>query len=101
MLNVSFSGDVIPAQCQCHQGQLVGRAFLIENGKLIQIAHTYFASEELATEHLDGFVFAVAQEHLKKMGLSVESAKTITVTRENEAETSIQKAMNQSNPHLH
>jgi hypothetical protein len=101
MLNISFSGDVIKAQCECHAGQFVGRAFLIENGKLKQLAHTYFVSEEQAAEHLDGFVFAVADEHLKRIGLSVESAKHVTVVRDNEAETATQKSMNQSNPNLH
>lgn len=101
MTNISFVGDVIKATCQCHAGKVVGRAFLIENGKQILLAHTYFDTEELASQHLDGFVFTVAETHLKKIGLSVDAAKTVTVTRDDEAEVSIQKAINQSNPHLH
>lgn len=101
MLNISFTGDVIPAQCECHKGQFVGRAFVIERGKQKQLAHTYFETVDLAGEHLDGFVFAVAEDYLQRIGLSVESAKTVTVQRGDEAETSTQKAMRQSNPHLH
>lgn len=101
MLNISFIGDVIQARCECHKGQFVGRAFVIENGKQKQLAHTYFETEDLAGQHLDGFVFAVAEDYLQKIGLSVESAKTITIERDQDADMATKRAMNNSNPHLH
>lgn len=100
-MNISFVGDVIEAESQCHKVQLVGRAFIIESGKQKQLAHTYFENEKMAEQHLDGFVFAVAEDHLRKIGLSVESAKTITVVRDDEAVTATEKSMNNSNPYLH
>ena len=101
MINISFVGDVIPAQCECHKGQLVGRAFIIESGKQRLLAHTYFKTQELAEQHLDGFIFSVAEDHLKKIGISVESAKTVTVVRDDQADIATKKAMNNSNPNLH
>lgn len=101
MINISFVGDVIAANCECHKGQFVGRAFLVESGKKKLIGHTFFENEVLAGQHLDGFVFSVADEHLKTIGLSVETAKSITVERGNQADMAAKRAMNNSNPHLH
>lgn len=100
-MNISFTGDVIQASCPCHKGQFVGRAFIIQKGKETQLAHTYFENESLANEHLDGFVFAVAEDALRRMGLSIEQARTITVERGEKADIAAQKSMNHSNPHLH
>ena len=100
-MNISFTGDVINARCECHQGQLVGRCFVIEAGKEKLLAHTYFKTDADAELHLDGFVFSVAEQYLKKIGLSVESAKTVTIERDEKAVAATEKSKNQSNPHLH
>ena len=100
-MNVSFTGDVVPAACSCHKGQFVGRVFKIEQGKETLVAHTYFETEALATQHLEGFVFAVAEDSLRKMGLLIDQARKITVERGEKADQSARKTMNNSNPNLH
>lgn len=102
MKNISFSGDIIPAICNCHRGQFVARAFFVDPKKgEIEIAHTFFQSMSEAEKHLDGFVVSMADEHLKTIGLSVDSAKTMTVVRGDDALQAVRKTINESNPNLH
>jgi hypothetical protein len=101
MINISFTGDVVPAACSCHKGQFVGRVFKIDQGKETLIAHTYFETEALASQHIEDFVFAVAEDTLRQMGLLIDQARKITVERGEKADSAAQAAKNNSNQYLH
>lgn len=96
---IPFTGDIVPARCECHTGKFMGRAFIVHPvaGQIL-IGHTFFDDMPTAEKHLEGFVAAVAQDHLKKIGLSIETSTDVRVHRDKSAVEAVTRFMAENNP---
>lgn len=97
-----FRGEVFPARCDCHRGQFVAQASLVDpiEGP-IYLAHTFFKTEDEASKGLNGFVKQVAFKFLEECGINADSINQVEEMNGADADKALQRFMAQNNPKLH
>ncbi len=102
MAQVGFSGEVHKASCACHQGKFFVAVFCIRPGiDRTPCGFVMFDSEAEAEKNMESVVRQRASEVIDEMGLSIDQAKSITVTHGEAAVQAEQRVHNEANPYLH
>jgi hypothetical protein len=100
LVEIGFLSGIGQATCKCHAGLWAITVWMVQPGKAdTPVGQKHFATEKECDDNVEAFTKQIAEDHLNKMGVTIETETP--VMHGDEALKTLKDFKKNNNPNLH